>query len=120
MSFASSLLFSIAMDACKEDLDEARERLEAFELCNDKVTAAALGYLLAKQEEKRKEEQEEWIYDRLCSIINSCIECDGTYYTESAVEAIFEVFYDWLIHHTEKDCEKELTKLFKPYIVQKH
>lgn len=119
MSLASSILFSIAMDVSREDLDKTRKRLEAFELCHDKVTAAALGYLLAKEEVRKEAEDEFEIYTRICAIIDSCIDCDGSYYTESATEAIFEAIYEWLISHTEKGYEPELTKLFKPYIVQK-
>lgn len=119
MSFASSLLFSIAMDTHREELDATRERLQAFELCHDKVTAAALGYLLGKEEAQKKGEPEYGIYDRIGDIIDSCLDCDGTYCSESATEAIFEAIYEWLIGHTEKDCKEELTKLFNPYIVQK-
>jgi hypothetical protein len=119
MSIANQLLFSIAMDTHREELDATRKRLEAFELCHDKVTAAALGYLLAKEEAKKEAEDEFEIYTRICAIIDSCIDCDGSYYTESATEAIFEAIYAWLIGHTEKGFEQELTKLFKPYIVQK-
>jgi hypothetical protein len=119
MSTANQLLFSIAMDVHREELDATKKRLEAFELCHDKVTAAALGYLLAKEEAKKEAEDEFEIYTRICTIIDSCIDCDGSYYTESAAEAIFEAIYEWLTHYTDKGYEAELAKLFKPYIVQK-
>jgi hypothetical protein len=119
MSIADQLLFSIAMDTPREDLDATRKRLEAFELCHDKVTAAALGYLLAKEEAKKEAEDEFEIYTRICSIVDSCIDCDGSYYTESATEAIFEAIYTWLINKTEKCCKVELAALFKSYMVQK-
>jgi hypothetical protein len=99
MPTISPSLFRLALEYSegpeKEQLEELKDRLNACVFCNDKVTAAAFGYLLAMQEKVQKEpERETTIGDRVHSVVQQVD--DGELDPENASELVFGLLYCWL------------------------
>jgi hypothetical protein len=103
MPLLSQRLLSLAMDystgSKKDELDEIKDKLDACELCNDKTTAAAFGYLLAMEELKEEistseKEEEPTIYDAISALMEQVD--DGAIDTENATELCFGLIYKWL------------------------
>ena len=96
MPLASSPeLLSLAMDHASgenaEKLKQLQERFEGFSICKSKATAAAFGYLLAKQE---KEKDDEIIYDQLCAVLDAWKESEDS--VEEQADLIMGLIYIWL------------------------
>jgi hypothetical protein len=103
MPLLSQRLLSLAVDystgSKKDELDEIKDKLDACELCNDKTTAAAFGYLLAmeefkKESEKNEEEKEPTIHDAISALMEQVD--DGSIDAENATELCFGLIYKWL------------------------
>jgi hypothetical protein len=98
MPFTSQRLLSLAIDYSegekKDKLNELKDLFDACELCNDKATAAAFGYLLAQQEKERKDEPPRNAYDRVCYAIEDYENSsEDVAYT---ADKIFTIIFEWL------------------------
>jgi hypothetical protein len=117
---SESLLFSIAMDSTgpeAQSLEKTKKRLKAFELCNDKVTAAALAYLLAQREQTESHFDID-VFDDICALISNYDKLRSPEYT---TERIFERIYDWLkvtMKEASSEVLEELATMFDPFIVK--
>jgi len=92
-----SRLIFLAMDnASSPDFQRLKERFEAFDLCADKRTAAAFGYMLAKQEANQTEPWDEpmSVYEEVCTLIEGYSE--GVTDLESSADKVFGAVYQWL------------------------
>ena len=82
------------------DAEEFIELRERFEGCNSfqPHAAAALGYLIAKDElEAAKEEEEEPdVYDEVVEIIKKYSYPDGPISAHTTADEIFTLIYEWL------------------------
>jgi hypothetical protein len=120
-------VLSLAMDygssEKKKELDKLKQSLAATELCNDKATAAAFGYLLA-QREMEEQEREEFlpsIGDQVYCTVEDASNGETT--IEEAVELIFGLIYLWLKEKLNEDgyCDDDHTivyvqSLFAPFV----
>jgi hypothetical protein len=117
---SESLLFSIAMDSTgpeAQSLEKTKKRLKAFELCNDKVTAAALAYLLAQREQTESHFDID-VFDDICALVSNYDKLRSPEYT---TERIFERIYDWLkvtMKEASSEVLEELATMFEPFIVK--
>jgi hypothetical protein len=90
-------LINLAMDkASSPELKAIKEQFAAFDLCADKRTAAAFGYLLAKEEACNSEpEQEELgVYDEVIAILE--LHAEDLIDSERAADKVFGAIYQWL------------------------
>jgi hypothetical protein len=98
-------LISLAMDkAGSAELKALKEQFAAFDLCADKRTAAAFGYLLAKEEADDLPPEATAVYDRVCE----CLEhYEAGEYGEvtNAADKLFGTIYTWLAHQEGLDKE---------------
>ena len=94
MTVSQQHILSLAMDygsgEKKQELDQLKKELAATELCNDKATAAAFGYLLAKREEDYRGKTETSIDEQVRAVLYE--EVDVT----EASSLIFGLIYLWL------------------------
>ena len=102
-------LISLAMDkAGSAEMKALKEQFAAFDLCADKRTAAAFGYLLAKEEASDEPlPPSEAIYDKVCA----CRELyeEGTYDdVTDAADKLFGMIYKWL--NKQEGLDKEVLK----------
>ena len=112
------------------DVDEfcrLTERFKSFDGCANPA-AAALGYLIAKDElEAKKEEEEEEpdVYDEAIEVIEKYCHPPGNISAHTATDEIFTLIYKWLDAGMEKrawsDCgaRKDIKELFLPFIIEK-
>lgn len=83
----------------RSEFDALKERFkEDFDWCTDKSAAAALAYLIAKDElEAAKEEEEEPdVYDEVVGIIKKYSYPDGPISAHTTADEIFTLIYKWL------------------------
>lgn len=122
MSFSQEDIFSIAMDYGSgeqaQKLKEIKEKMKACELCNDKTTAAAFGYLLGLKDKESMEKEDDFsIYDAICSVIEAV---DQGYQTaESGVEDTFGLIYLWLKKHERVALDELFSPLVRPGVIKK-
>jgi hypothetical protein len=113
------------------DVDEfcrLTERFKSFNGCANPA-AAALGYLIAKDElEAEKEEEEELdVYDKVVEIINRFDnQRVNSLNPHSAADQIFTLIYKWLNKELIKVVDRDFTTsvedvnlLFQPFIIEK-
>ena len=113
-----------------EDAEKFSELRARFEGCDSfrSDAAAALGYLIAKDElEAAKEEEEEPdVYDEAVEVINKCRNPLCGVSSHAAADKIFTLIYEWL----DKDLEvkgfplrgmirPEIRARFLPFIIKK-
>lgn len=90
--------------------------------------AAALGYLIAKDELEaaKEEEKEPDVYDKAIEVIRGCLGSFGGTSPHTAADEIFTLIYEWL----DKDLEAkgfplrgmirpEIRARFQPFIIEK-
>jgi hypothetical protein len=112
-----------------EKFIELTKRFENFNACS-RAGAAALGYLIAKDEleaEKEKEEEKELdVYDEAIEVIKKYCHPPGNISAHTATDEIFTLIYEWLEdslagmgyeygYHLKSD----IKELFKPFIIKK-
>jgi hypothetical protein len=100
-------------------------------VCLDQPTAAALAYLIAKDEleaEKEEEEEEEPdVYDKAVEVIKKYCHLPGNNSAHAATDEIFTLIYEWLDEGLGAGMSYEygfharidLKELFKPFIIEK-
>jgi hypothetical protein len=81
------------------EFDELKERFESMEHWNSSA-AAALGYLIAKDELEAEEEEEEEeeldVYDEAIAVIEKYCHPPGNISAHTATDEIFTLIYEWL------------------------
>ena len=104
-------LISLVMDkAGSAELKALKEQFAAFDLCADKRTAAAFGYLLAKEEvsgEPLPPPEATAIYDRVCACFELYEEGEYGDVTDAA-DKLFGMIYKWL--DKQEGLDKEVLK----------
>ena len=118
------------MGDCSE-FKALRERFQGdLRWCSDKSTAAAIAYLIAKDEleaEKEEEAEEPDAYDKVVEIINRFDnQRVNSLNPHSAADQIFTLIYKWLNKELIKVVDRDFTTsvedvnlLFQPFIIEK-
>ena len=112
------------------DAEEFIELRERFEGCDSfqPHAAAALGYLIAKDElEAAKEEEEEPdVYDEVVEIIKKYCKPPGPNSTHTTADEIFTLIHEWLdkelikvVYRDGGVCTADVNLLFHPFIIKK-
>jgi hypothetical protein len=100
MTIPHQRILSLAIDYAegekRKKLDQLKQSLAAVELCNDKATAAAFGYLLAEEDSERQEKEQfnASIGDQVYCTVEDVSNGETT--TEEGTELIFGLIYLWL------------------------
>jgi len=114
------------------DVDEfcrLTERFKSFNGCANPA-AAALGYLIAKDElEAKKEEEEEEeldVYDEAVEVIKKYCHPPGNNSAHTATDEIFTLIHEWLnkelikvVYRDGGVCIADVNLLFEPFIIEK-
>ena len=97
--------------------------------CADKSVAAALGYLIAKDEldAAKEEEEEPDVYDEVVEIIEKYSYPDGPISAHTTADEIFTLIYEWLDDElaakgwslTSSAVRAAPKELFRPFIIKK-
>jgi hypothetical protein len=116
----------------RSKFDALKERFqEDFYWCADKSIAAALAYLIAKDELEAKEEEEEEeeepdAYDKVVEIINRFDnQRVNSLSPHSAADEIFTLIHAWLgkeltkvVYRDGAMCIEDVNLLFQPFIIE--
>ncbi len=117
------------MGDCSE-FKALRERFQGdLRWCSDKSTAAAIAYLIAKDEleaEKEEEEEEPDVYDEAIEVIKKYCHPPGNNSAHATADEIFTLIYEWLNKELKKVvyrdggvCIADVNLLFQPFIIEK-
>ena len=120
------------MGDCSE-FTALKKRFKDFDVCLDQPTAAALAYLIAKDElgaEKEEEEEEEEeldVYDEAIAVIEKYCHPPGNISAHTATDEIFTLIYEWLEGNMEMrgfvsshmTVKHKIRQMFQPYIIEK-
>jgi hypothetical protein len=118
------------MGDCSE-FTALKKRFKDFDVCLDQSTAAALAYLIAKDELEAKEEEEEEeepdVYDKVVEIINRFDnQRVNSLSPHSAADQIFTLIHEWLdkeltkvVYRDGGVCTADVELLFHPFIIEK-
>ena len=96
--------------------------------CADKSVAAALGYLIAKDELEaaNEEEEEPDVYDEVVEIIEKYCRPPGPNSTHTTADEIFTLIHKWLdkeltkvVYRDGGVCIADVNLLFQPFIIEK-
>jgi hypothetical protein len=112
----------------RQEFDELKKRFEGMDDWSTS-TAAALAYLIAKDElEAKKEEEEEEpdVYDEAIAVIEKYCHPPGNNSAHTATDEIFTLIYEWL----DKSLagmgmafggliRRDIRELFKPFVIEK-
>ena len=110
-----------------EKFIELTKRFENFNACS-RAGAAALGYLIAKDElEAAKEEEEEPdVYDEVVEAIKKYCHPPGSNSTHTTADEIFTLIHEWLnkeltkvVYRDGGVCITDVNLLFQPFIIEK-
>ena len=114
------------MGNCSE-FTALRNRFKDFDACTGQPAAAALGYLIAKDEleaEKEEEEEELDVYDEAVEVIKKYCHPPGNNSAHIATDEIFTLIYEWLNKELTKALDRDSTTsiedvnlLFQPFII---
>ena len=113
----------------RREFDELKERFESMEHWNSPA-AAALGYLIAKDEpeaEKEEEEEEELdVYDEAIAVIEKYCHPPGNISAHTAIDEIFTLIHEWLnkelmkvVYRDGGVCIADVNLLFQTFIIEK-
>lgn len=90
-------LFALSIDhATSAELPVLKKRFEGFDICKDKATAAAFGYLAALRDKEKENEEGPFIYDKICAVMDKLSDPDEWMTSEDATETVFALIYLWL------------------------
>ena len=113
----------------RSEFEVLKERFkEDFSWCADKSVAAALAYMIAKDElEAAKEEEEEPdVYDKVVEIIEKYCRPPGPNSTHTAADEIFTLIHEWLQKEVNAKgikerflCSVDLLELFSMFVIKK-
>jgi hypothetical protein len=116
------------MGDCSE-FTALKKRFKDFDVCLDQPTAAALAYLIAKDElgaEKEEEEEEPDVYDEAIAVIKKYCHPPGNISAHTATDEIFTLIYEWLDKSLAENgmaleglIRRDVRELFKPFVIEK-
>ena len=112
------------------DAEEFMELRERFDGCDSfqPHAAAALGYLIAKDEldAAKEEEEEPDVYDEVVEAIKKYCHPPGPNSTHTTADEIFTLIYEWLnkeltkvVYRDGGVCITDVNLLFQPFIIEK-
>ena len=128
---SDEMLQAIAKHAMGDrfEFEVLKERFkEDLYWCADKSVAAALGYLIAKDELEaaNEEEEEPDVYDEVVEIIEKYCRPPGPNSTHTTADEIFTLIHEWLNEELTKVvyrdggvCITDVNLLFQPFIIEK-
>ena len=115
----------------RSEFDALKERFqEDLNWCSNQSVAAALAYMIAKDElgaEKEEEEEEELdVYDKVVEIINRFDnQRVNSLSPHSAADQIFTLIHEWLnkeltkvVYRDGAVCIEDVNLLFQPFIIE--
>jgi hypothetical protein len=110
----------------RQEFDELKERFESMEHWNSPA-AAALGYLIAKDEleaEEEEEEEEPDVYDAVVKIIEDYGHSTTALGAYTTSDIIFTSIYCWLQESLAKKgyyptalFRRDLEEIFRPFVI---
>ena len=116
----------------RSEFDALKERFQKdLDWCSNQSVAAALAYLIAKDEleaEKKEEEEEEEldVYDEAIAVIKKYGHPHSHISPHTATDEIFTLIYEWLDKSlAEKNysllgvTRGDIKKLFLPFVIEK-
>lgn len=116
------------MGDCSE-FTALKKRFRDFDVCLDQPTAAALAYLIAKDEleaEKEEEEEEPDVYDEAVEVIKKYCHPPGNISAHTATDEIFTLIYEWLDaslagmgYQYGFNSRSDIKELFSPFVITK-
>ena len=112
------------MGDCSE-FTALKKRFKDFDTCADQPAAAALGYLIAKDElgAAKEEEEEPDVYDEVVEVLRKCWHPPGPISAHTAADEIFTLIYEWLDDEVAKlgyvTVRDRINELFQPFIIEK-
>ena len=114
------------MGDCSE-FTALKKRFKDFDTCADQSAAAALGYLIAKDElEAAKEEEEPDVYDEVVEVIKKYCRPPGPNSAHMAADELFTLIYKWLDDELRQrsyaatgPSRSEVRALFLPFVIKK-
>ena len=113
----------------RSEFDALKERFQKdLSWCSNQSVAAALAYMIAKDEleaEKEEEEEEELdVYDEAVEVIKKYCHPSGNNSAHTATDEIFTLIYKWLNKELTKALDRDSTTsiedvelLFQPFII---
>jgi hypothetical protein len=112
----------------RSEFDALKERFTSVHYMSGPA-AAALAYLIAKDElEAKKEEEEEEpdVYDEAVEVIKKYCHPPGSNSAHAATDEIFTLIYEWLnkkltkaVYRDGGVCIADVNLLFQPFIIEK-
>ena len=114
----------------RSEFDALKERFqEDLHWCSNQSVAAALAYMIAKDEleaEKEEEEEELDVYDEAIAVIEKYCHPPGNISAHTATDEIFTLIYEWLnkelikvVYRDGGVCIADVNLLFQPFIIEK-
>ena len=112
----------------RQKFDELKERFEGMDDWSAPA-AAALAYLIAKDEleaEKKEEEEELDVYDEAIEVIKKYCHPPGSNSAHTATDEIFTLIYEWLDaslagmgYQYGFNSRSDIKELFSPFVITK-
>ena len=115
----------------RSEFDALKERFqEDLHWCSNQSVAAALAYMIAKDEleaEKEEEEEEELdVYDEAVEVVKKYGHPHSHISPHTATDEIFTLIYEWLnkelikvVYRDGGVCIADVNLLFEPFIIKK-
>lgn len=121
----------------RSEFDALTERFQKdLNWCSNHSVAAALAYLIAKdelgaekEEEEEEEEEEPDVYDEAIAVIEKYCHPPGNISAHTATDEIFTLIYEWLDESlAEKGIKgialeglirRDIRELFQPFVIKK-
>ena len=113
------------MGDCSE-FSALKKRFKDFDTCADQPAAAALGYLIAKDELKaaKEEEEEPDVYDEVVEVLKTFLDIRVS--THITADRIFTLIYEWLDkslkakgHPSNGKSREDIKELFSLFVIKK-
>jgi hypothetical protein len=114
----------------RSEFDALKERFQKdLNWCSNQSVAAALAYMIAKDEleaEKEEEEEEPDVYDEAVEVIKKYCHPPGNNSAHTATDEIFTLIYEWLDESLAGMgmafgglIRRDIRELFKPFVIEK-
>ena len=114
----------------RSEFDALKERFQKdLNWCSNQSVAAALAYMIAKDEleaEKEEEEEELDVYDEAIAVIEKYCHPPGNISAHTATDEIFTLIHEWLnkeltkvVYRDGVVCTADVELLFQPFIIEK-
>ena len=119
----------VSVSGNRQEFDELKERFKGMDDWSA-AAAAALAYLIAKDEleaEKEEEEEEPDVYDEAVEVIKKYCHPPGNISAHTATDEIFTLIYEWLDeslgcgmgYEYGFRARRDVKELFQPFIIEK-